>query len=144
MDHPILNYPLKKRREVCIGITWRFLKTPGLVSKVYSFGNAAYVQCVVLTLILELKLKPQMPTISRFYGIVIYMNYRDHNPPYFHARYQNYEVTVDLDTGKVVGVMPKRMLKMIFEWHEKHATELNVNWERAKSARPLLQIEPLS
>lgn len=72
------------------------------------------------------------------------MNYRDHNPPHFHARYQNYEVTVDLDTGKVVGVMPKRMLKMIFEWHEKHATELNVNWERAKSARPLLQIEPLS
>ena len=32
-----------------------------------------------------------MPTISRFYGIVIFMNYNDHNPPHFHARYQEQE-----------------------------------------------------
>jgi len=29
-----------------------------------------------------------MPEISRFYGIAITMNYREHNPPHFHATYQ--------------------------------------------------------
>jgi hypothetical protein len=28
-----------------------------------------------------------MPELSRFLGIVIFMNYRDHQPPHFHARY---------------------------------------------------------
>ena len=32
-----------------------------------------------------------MPTISMFYGIVIQMFFDDHNPPHFHAYYQDYE-----------------------------------------------------
>jgi len=28
-----------------------------------------------------------MPTLSKFYGIVVFMNYNDHNPPHFHPRY---------------------------------------------------------
>lgn len=28
-----------------------------------------------------------MPEISRFYGIIIYILYNDHNPPHFHAKY---------------------------------------------------------
>lgn len=28
-----------------------------------------------------------MPVVSRFFGIVISLNYRDHNPPHFHASY---------------------------------------------------------
>jgi len=28
----------------------------------------------------------QMPEISRFFGIIITMNYNDHSPPHFHAR----------------------------------------------------------
>ena len=39
-----------------------------------------------------------MPTISRFFGIVIFMNYNDHLPPHFHARYQDQEVTVEIET----------------------------------------------
>lgn len=30
-----------------------------------------------------------MPEVSRFYGIVIMMYYNDHDPPHFHARYQD-------------------------------------------------------
>jgi len=26
-----------------------------------------------------------MPVLSRFYGIVIFMNFRDHEPPHFYA-----------------------------------------------------------
>ena len=29
-----------------------------------------------------------MPRISEFYGILIYMYYQDHAPPYFHALYR--------------------------------------------------------
>ena len=32
-----------------------------------------------------------MPRISAFYGIVITMYYRDHDPPHFHAAYGEYE-----------------------------------------------------
>lgn len=28
-----------------------------------------------------------MPEISRFLGIVVYMYYKDHAPPHFHAEY---------------------------------------------------------
>jgi hypothetical protein len=32
-----------------------------------------------------------VPTISRFYGIDIFMWFNDHEPPHFHARYGAYE-----------------------------------------------------
>ena len=31
-----------------------------------------------------------MPKISRFLGIVTYMYFNDHNPPHFHAEYNDY------------------------------------------------------
>jgi hypothetical protein len=49
-----------------------------------------------------------MPEISRFYGIVIFMNFNDHLPPHFHARYQDQEVTIDIESGMVTGKMSKR------------------------------------
>jgi hypothetical protein len=49
-----------------------------------------------------------MPEISRFYGIIITMNYREHNPPHFHAIYQDYEISVDIQTGLVNGQMSRR------------------------------------
>jgi hypothetical protein len=32
-----------------------------------------------------------MPLVSRFFGISIYMYFDDHNPPHFHAIYNEYE-----------------------------------------------------
>ena len=84
-----------------------------------------------------------MPTISRFYGIVMFMNYNDHSPPHFHARYQDQEVSVEIDTGIVRGTMARRALKMIFEWSEIHQEELRRNWELARERKPLVQIPPL-
>ena len=49
-----------------------------------------------------------MPTISTFYGIRITMNYNEHNPPHFHATYQDYEISVDIQTGLVNGQMSRR------------------------------------
>ena len=44
-----------------------------------------------------------MPEISRFYGIIITMNFNEHNPPHFHAMYQGYEISIDIHTGLVKG-----------------------------------------
>ena len=37
-----------------------------------------------------------MPEISRFYGIRIFMFFREHNPPHFHAKYQGYEAIFEM------------------------------------------------
>ncbi len=44
-----------------------------------------------------------MPVISRFLGIVIAMYWDDHAPPHFHAKYAEYEVTVNILTGVIEG-----------------------------------------
>ena len=84
-----------------------------------------------------------MPEISRFYGIIITMNYREHNPPHFHAIYQEYEITVEIKTGIVSGKMPKRALNMIFEWLDLHKAELLEEWDLAQDRKSLVKIEPL-
>jgi hypothetical protein len=85
-----------------------------------------------------------MPTLSRFYGIVIYMNYNDHNPPHFHARYQEQEITVEIENSLVQGTMSRRALQMIFEWLDLHREDLMRNWQFARERRPLEPIDPLA
>jgi len=85
-----------------------------------------------------------MPTISRFYGIVIFMNYNDHPPPHFHARYQDQEVAVEIETGVVQGKMSRWAWQMIFEWSEKYQEQLMRNWELARERKPLEPVPPLA
>ena len=84
-----------------------------------------------------------MPTISRFFGIVVFMNYNDHAPPHFHARYQDQEITVEIESGMVQGKMSRRALQMVFEWAEQRREELRRDWELARSRIPLEPIAPL-
>lgn len=84
-----------------------------------------------------------MPTVSRFYGIVIFMNYNDHPPPHFHARYQDQEVRIEVESGLVQGTMSRRALRMIFEWAEMYQEQLMRDWELARERRPLEPIPPL-
>jgi len=65
-----------------------------------------------------------MPELSRFFGIIIAMYYRDHPPPHFHAIYAAFEATVDIVTGAVNGSLPKRAMSLVHEWrllHQKDA-----------------------
>ena len=84
-----------------------------------------------------------MPVLSRFFGIAIYMYWRDHAPPHFHARYQDDEVTVEIATGAVTGRMSRRALGLIEEWRAIHEEELIEDWRRAIGKEPLNPIEPL-
>jgi hypothetical protein len=49
-----------------------------------------------------------------------------------------------MNDGIVKGQMPKRALKLIFEWMEQHQNELLANWQLALKGEPLLSIEPLN
>ena len=85
-----------------------------------------------------------MPAISMFYGIIINMhNIGEHNPPHFHASYQGYDATFNLDGELIEGDMPKRQIKFIAAWTEIHKDELIANWELAINEEPLYKIEPL-
>ncbi len=84
-----------------------------------------------------------MPEICRFYGIIVFMNYNDHEPPHFHVRYQDQEITVEIATGLVAGKMSRRVLRMVFEWSDKYQDELRRNWERARARKSLEPIPPL-
>ena len=84
-----------------------------------------------------------MPEISRFYGIIITMYLPDHNPPHFHVRYEEYRATIDIQTGDVTGRMPRRALRLIFEWLDLHKDELMANWKRMENGETLVTINPL-
>ena len=71
------------------------------------------------------------------------MNYNDHLPPHFHAEYQDYEVTVEIVNGNITGKMPRRALRMIWNWLDEHKAELEENWTRARNRQVLLDIAPL-
>ncbi len=44
-----------------------------------------------------------MPEISRFFGIIIRMFIDDHSPSHFHAFYQDFQVSVDIESGITKG-----------------------------------------
>ena len=84
-----------------------------------------------------------MPSISMFFGIIIYMYFDDHKPPHFHAKYQDYEAVFDFDGELLEGAMPGKQLKLISAWAVLHSQELAANWTLAKDRQPLYRIEPL-
>jgi hypothetical protein len=84
-----------------------------------------------------------MPVISRFLGIIIAMYWDDHSPPHFHAKYGEYEITVEILTGVVQGKFPKRALRHVLEWHDLHREELLEDWELCRARNEPKPIEPL-
>ena len=84
-----------------------------------------------------------MPIISRFFGILIYMYWREHEPPHFHAKYGDDEIVVEIETGKITGKMSKRAIFLIQDWRKIHINELMNDWELSKMRKQLNKIEPL-
>jgi hypothetical protein len=84
-----------------------------------------------------------MPELSRFYGIVVYMFFNEHNPPHFHVKYQEFEATIDIKDGIVNGTLPRRALTLIYEWLDLHNKELLDNWLLMEQRKPINKIDPL-
>ena len=85
-----------------------------------------------------------MPTISAFYGILIRMYFNDHAPPHFHARYGEFEATINLATLEVIqGELPPRALNLVQEWAMIHKEELVRDWRLCRDNSVPVRIEPL-
>jgi hypothetical protein len=85
-----------------------------------------------------------MPTICQFRGIKIYINYLEHMPPHFHARYGEYECSITIEDIELLsGKMPNKQLKLLYGWAALHQEELKEDWYLAQQQEELFTIEPL-
>jgi len=85
-----------------------------------------------------------LPRISFFYGIAIYMYYREHQPPHFHAIYGDDEVVIAIQTLSLMGGrIPSRALGLVMEWASLHQADLTRAWQQAQAAEPITEIDPL-
>jgi hypothetical protein len=84
-----------------------------------------------------------MPEVSRFLGIVVYLNINEHNLPHFHAKYGDFQVSIDIETGIIKGEFPKRALRLLLEWYDIHKDELMQNWDHLQNGEQIVKIAPL-
>ena len=88
-----------------------------------------------------------MPTISMFYGIVIYMYLMDnkqHHLPHIHTRYQGMKASISLVDGVLLdGELPPAKLRLVQAWIEIHRESLLADWGLAISGEPPFKIPPL-
>jgi hypothetical protein len=86
-----------------------------------------------------------MPEVSRFFGIVIAMYYKEHLPPHFHAKYAGQRASFSIGELKMIeGELPRRAISMVLEWAFQHRDELVQNWERAQRKEEIHKIDPLT
>lgn len=86
-----------------------------------------------------------MPRVCQFYGIVICIYFKDHNPPHFHAYYAGMEAEFSIETLEVIaGKLPPRAMGMVLEWAALRRVDLRRAWAQGSQPAPIDPIEPLS
>lgn len=63
--------------------------------------------------------------------------------PHFHAVYGEHEATVEIESERVHGRLPPRVLALTLEWASLHRTESLENWRRARAGESLNRVAPL-
>ncbi|MBI4502973.1 MAG: DUF4160 domain-containing protein [Gemmatimonadetes bacterium] len=82
--------------------------------------------------------------VSEFLGIAIYVYWRDHSPPHFHAIYAGQESLIAIEDLSVIsGTLSPRPTALVREWANLHPEELRTAWHQAQNLEPLNRIEPL-
>ena len=85
-----------------------------------------------------------MPIISAFFGIVIRMFYKEHEPAHFHAEHAGQQAKFDFSGELTAGeIRSRKARERIRAWAQQHHAELERNWENMKAGRALETIEPL-
>ena len=88
-----------------------------------------------------------MPTISMFYGIVIYMFFYDnkkHKLPHIHASYGDDDAIFSIEDGEILdGKLPGNKRKLVEAWIEIHKDDLVTDWRLAVSGQNPIPIKPL-
>ena len=81
-----------------------------------------------------------MPEISRFYGVIIFMFFNDHNSPHFKAKFPEFEANILIENGSILnGDLPISKLKLVSAWAEIHKDELLKMW----NSKEFHKINPL-
>lgn len=52
-----------------------------------------------------------MPEICRFFGIIIFLYWKDHNPPHIHFTYGDYECSISVLDRIVDGQLQLKLLQ---------------------------------
>ncbi len=87
-----------------------------------------------------------MPEISRFYGIIIYMYFKDHAPPHFHVKYNEFNAIISIEDFAITqGKLPAKAIGLVIEWATLHQEELMKNWKSLSESDTIsfTAIEPL-
>jgi len=85
-----------------------------------------------------------VPVISTFFGIVVRMLYREHEPAHFHAEYQGQVGKFDFAGRMIVGdIRSNTAQRLVRKWALQHSSELQANWEKMHAGEPLDRIAPL-
>lgn len=85
-----------------------------------------------------------MPRISSFFGVVIWIYWKDHHPPHFHAEYSEHEILIRIqDLSIYSGSLPARAYGLAMEWAALHQQELMDNWNLVQQGLPPFKIDPL-
>lgn len=86
-----------------------------------------------------------MPEISRFFGIIVYMNFNEHNLPHFHAKYGKHEISICISNFQIIaGSFPPKAHSLLVEWAAFHKQELLENWNRLQQLHHPKKIQPLA
>ena len=74
-----------------------------------------------------------MPELSRFYGLIVKMFFKDHAPPHVHIVYGEYVAIYDIKTQEMTeGDLPARGQALVKEWLALHTVELLEIWNTNK------------
>lgn len=84
-----------------------------------------------------------MSEICRFFGIIITMYFREHNPPHFHARYGEHVAEIDFQGKIIEGNLPPRIAGFVIEWLLIHRMEIEQNWQIMRALGSPNKIQPL-
>jgi hypothetical protein len=88
-----------------------------------------------------------MPTISMFYGIVIYLYFFDdelHKLPHIHARFQGQNASFSILDGSLLsGDLPSPKVRLVQAWIEIHREDLLADWDLAVNGQTPFPIDPL-
>lgn len=69
------------------------------------------------------------PAIATIAGISLYMYFKDHNPPHFHAREDGDEEVFDLDGNSMKGSISPKKRKKVRKWAKENKSFLEDQWD---------------
>jgi len=74
----------------------------------------------------------------------MYCGRTEHNPPHFHAYYQEFKALVNILTCEIMeGNLPSKQSKLVIAWAELHKDELLADWNLAANGESPFNIDPL-